>query len=431
MADSRAPSVIGGPVVIGIPQRDQRARLVTRLGRAFRRRRNLRTGLTQLVYVVLAMGLAIAVSEIQFGPTVASGGATQFLVTVGAGVVTFIGVVYSLLFLVVQFGTATFTPRLNLFRDSPIVWHAFGYFIAVFVYCFTLAFAIGNDDDVSILVPISVVVLLVVALGMFRTLQTRAFESIQLARTLDEVEREGRHVIEGLYQPADDSSSDDVDPQASLTIAVADNRKANAVRWPHGLTVLQTVDVPRLVRRAQENGAAIELLCYPGQTLFPSTVVAVIHGSAPNLEDEITHAFVTGPERTFEQDAGFAFRVLADIAIRALSVAVNDPTTAVQTIDRIDSLLRLLVSRDLDVRRVADEEGELRLVLTPPTWDDYLSLAVDEIIDYSSGSSQVVRRLRLMLEGLLKQAPQARRAAITARLERIAGQQPSGLRQAG
>jgi uncharacterized membrane protein len=418
--------------VKAIPHTIKQPRLVNRLGHAFRRRRSLRTGLTQLIYIALAIALAVAVSEMQIGPTIAAGGATQFLVTVGAGIITFIGVVYSLLFLVVQFGTSTFTPRLNLFRDSPIVWHAFAFFIAVFIYCFTLAFAIGNDDEVSVLVPISVVTLLLVALGMFRTLQSRAFASIQLAHTLGEVEGEGRKVIEGVYPFAYISPADGVDEQGSSLTPNALDRNASPVLWSHGLAVLQSVDVLRLVRKAHEADAMIELRCYPGDTLFSRMVVAVIYGNAASsLEHEVERALATGSERTFDQDAGFALRVLADIALRALSAAVNDPTTAVQTIDRIDSLLRLLVSRDLDVRRVADEEGELRLVLTPPTWDDYLSLAVDEIIDYSSGSSQVVRRLRLMLEGLLKQAPQARRAAITARLERIAGQQPSGLRQAG
>jgi uncharacterized membrane protein len=67
----------------------------------------------------------------------------EALVAVGTGIVTFIGVVYSLLFLVVQFGTTTFTPRPNVFRDAPIVWHAFGYFAGIMVFSFTAAFSIG------------------------------------------------------------------------------------------------------------------------------------------------------------------------------------------------------------------------------------------------------------------------------------------------
>src|SRR6266700_2863838 len=66
---------------------------------------------------------------------------------------------------------------------------------------------------------------------------------------------------------------------------------------------------------------------------------------------------VTGQERTFHQDPLFAFRLLADISPRALSLAVNDPATAVQVLDTIESLLQPLVSRDLDVADVADNAG--------------------------------------------------------------------------
>jgi uncharacterized membrane protein len=78
------------------------------------------------------------------------------LVAVGAGFVPFIGFVYSMLFLVVQFGSTTFTPRLNLFRDDPIVWHAFSFFTAVIVFAFTAAFEIGTASKTTLLVPVVV-----------------------------------------------------------------------------------------------------------------------------------------------------------------------------------------------------------------------------------------------------------------------------------
>ena len=77
---------------------------------------------------------------------------------------------------------------------------------------------------------------------------------------------------------------------------------------------------------------------------------------------------VTGQERTFDQDPLFAFRLLADIAMRALSPAVNDPATAVQVLDTIESLLQPLASRDLDVADVTDSAGTVRVVLALPSW---------------------------------------------------------------
>ena len=120
---------------------------------------------------------------------------------------------------------------------------------------------------------------------------------------------------------------------------------------------------------------------------------------------------VTGPERTFHQDPLFAFRLLADIAMRALSPAVNDPATAAQVLDSIESLLQALVSRDLDVADVTDSGGTVRVVLALPSWDDYLRTALDDLIESASRSPMVLLRAQTLLTSLLNAAPPATPAA--------------------
>ena len=112
-----------------------------------------------------------------------------------------------------------------------------------------------------------------------------------------------------------------------------------------------------------------------------------------------------GRERTFEQDPKYPIRLLVDIAIKALSPAINDPTTAVQTLDQLEDLLRRLGASELDVGYVADQSGALRLVFPTPTWEDYLTLAFDEIRQFGSSSVQVLRRLRSALVGLADALP--------------------------
>jgi uncharacterized membrane protein len=107
-----------------------------------------------------------------------------------------------------------------------------------------------------------------------------------------------------------------------------------------------------------------------------------------------------GFERTSEQDPKYPIRLLVDIAIKALSPAINDPTTAVQAIDQIEDLLRRLGGHDLDAGYASDADGVLRLIFPMPTWEDYLVLAFDEIRHYGADSVQVVRRLRSVLVGL-------------------------------
>jgi len=117
-------------------------------------------------------------------------------------------------------------------------------------------------------------------------------------------------------------------------------------------------------------------------------------------------------ERTFEQDPKYPIRLLVDIAIKALSPAINDPTTAGQTIDQIEDLLRRLGKHALDSGYAADADGIVRLVYPMPTWEDYLTLAFDEIRQYGATSVQVLRRLRSALVDLADSLADDERAEV-------------------
>jgi len=154
-----------------------------------------------------------------------------------------------------------------------------------------------------------------------------------------------------------------------------------------------------------------------GDTLQQGAPVADLHGGEV-ADTAVLAGLVTGQERTFHQDPLFAFRLLADIAMRALSPAVNDPATAVQVLDTIESLLQALVSRDLDVADVTDSAGTVRVVLALPSWDDYLRTALDDLIESASRSPMVLLRAQTLLTSLLNAAPQARQPPVARRLQR-------------
>ena len=155
-----------------------------------------------------------------------------------------------------------------------------------------------------------------------------------------------------------------------------------------------------------------------GDTLQEGAPVAGLHG-ADGRDAAVLGGLVTGQEHTFRQDPLFAFRLLADIGLRALSPAVNDPATAVQVLDTIESLLLPLSPRDLDVAEVADDTGTVRVVLALPSWDDYLQIALDDLIESSSQSPMVLLRTRAMLTSLLNAAPPQRQQSIAWRLRHV------------
>jgi uncharacterized membrane protein len=123
-----------------------------------------------------------------------------------------------------------------------------------------------------------------------------------------------------------------------------------------------------------------------------------------------------GVERTATHDVAFGLRQLVDIAERALSPGVNDPSTAVQCVDQIHVLLRALVDRPYPPTVHRDEAGVVRAVVPSPTWDDHLSLALDEVVHWGSGSLQVRRRVDDMVHDLVVAADGERRAALLERL---------------
>ena len=152
------------------------------------------------------------------------------------------------------------------------------------------------------------------------------------------------------------------------------------------------------------------MACAVGDTLVEGADLLRVHDAGTPLpEDALLSAVRLGRERTFEQDPKYPIRLLVDIAIKALSPAINDPTTAVQTIDQLEDLLRRLGAAELDAGYAADEAGALRLVFPTPTWEDYLTLAFDEIRQFGSSSVQVLRRMRAALVGLAESLPNEER----------------------
>jgi uncharacterized membrane protein len=160
---------------------------------------------------------------------------------------------------------------------------------------------------------------------------------------------------------------------------------------------IASYDIRSLVREAQKADAVIVMESAVGDTLVENALILRVHGGRAIPEDRLFRGLHLKKERTFDQDPKFALRLLVDIAIKALSPAINDPTTAVQTIDQIEDLLHHLGQRDLDAGHVSGSMGHLRLVFPVPTWDDYLALSFDEIRQYGATSVQVMRRLRSAL----------------------------------
>jgi uncharacterized membrane protein len=130
----------------------------------------------------------------------------------------------------------------------------------------------------------------------------------------------------------------------------------------------------------------------------------------------LRRSIALGSERILDEDPAFGFRIIVDIAIKALSPAINDPTTGVLAVDQIQHLLHLLGGRQLDSGVARDSSGEVRLLYRTPSWEDFVTLAVTETRLCGAGSPQVTRRLQAMLEQLVQVLPAERSTALRAEM---------------
>jgi len=250
--------------------------------------------------------------------------------------------------------------------------------------------------------------MIIVSMLLFARLMQRLGD-LQIGNVLHLVGDQGRAVIGQMFRRMDDKSAASRVPEATADRARL-GRATQMLKYFGKPRTIARLDVGALVALARQAGGTIVMACAVGDTLVEGAVLLRVHDAGTPLpEGALLSAVRLGRERTFEQDPKYPIRLLVDIAIKALSPAINDPTTAVQTIDQLEDLLRRLGAAELDAGCVADESGALRLLFQTPTWEDYLALAFDEIRQFGSSSVQVLRRMRSALVGLLDSLPSQER----------------------
>ena len=365
-------------------------------------------------------GLTVPRVESFFFPglvsTVTVGQATAMYSAIASGMLALTGIVFSVAFVMIQFSASTYSPRLVAWIErEPVISHALGVFTATFLYA--LAAILWVDRNRSGHVPVGsllvVGALLLASIDMFIRL-IGLIGLLQVNRMLIFTGDRGRAVIETTYplRKSEGLATEPIDLSGSTCTQTLIHRGRPLS--------LQAVDVAALVNLAAAAGGIIEVAVAVGDTVIETMPVFRVYGSQQRIdEQELWDGIEIGDERTFEQDPKYAIRLLVDIAIRALSPAINDPTTAVQALDQIEDLLTRLGQRNLEIGAYRDKAGELRLVLPFPAWDDLIRLAFDEICFCGATSVQVMRRMNALIADLIPHVPEARRPVLHSWQQRV------------
>jgi uncharacterized membrane protein len=359
------------------------------------------------------------------GPSAARG----ILSTIAGSVVSVTTLLFSLTIVTLQLASSQYSPRLlQTFVRDRVVQVCLGVLLGTFVYALVVLRSVRSADEsesgpafvprLSVTVGVVLALVSVAALVIFLSHQTR---ELRIETMLRDVHAEATATIERLAAQLADGDS----PDGPLPDVPSSARPVCARR--SGFLV-RTAEAPLLAEVAR-SGAVLRLDRRPGESVVAGTPLAWVWadaGAAPLPVDQLAAALerhvAVSVERSPAADPSYGLRKLVDIAARALSPGINDPTTAVHALSHVSAVMGLLSTRDTWHRRVSGPDGVPRLLL--PSWDHaaLLDLSVTQVRSYGRQDTTVVERLFLLLAevgwqartGPQRQAVRAQCAALTA-----------------
>lgn len=345
-------------------------------------------------------------------PTVSAAAAIGAMDTIVTLTMSFVVFTFGSMLVALQVASGQLTPRIiatTLLQDTTI-----RYTIALFL--FTLLFAAGTRARIQMDVP-HLAVALAIFLGIasitaFLYLIDYTARLLRPVTIVWRIGEQGIDVIESVYPDAIKGT------HVPTTAHVLPDHFERTVEHRGQSAIVLAVNLQALVEAAHAGDGVIESIHRVGDFVANGDSLFRLYGGATTIDDRLLRAQVAfGPERTIEQDSTFAFRVIVDIAVKALSSAINDPTTAVLAIDQLHRLLRLVGARHLHDDKLLDADGRLRVIFPTPNWDDFVQLTCREIRLYGAENFQVARRLRAMIDSLIAVLPEARHAALHRELD--------------
>jgi uncharacterized membrane protein len=338
-------------------------------------------------------------------------GTQMMLQTIITLTLTFMVFTFGSLLVAIQIAGGQLTPRIiaaTLLGDNAIRF-------TVGLFIFTFLFATGAlarlEGTVDRAVAGMAGLLGFGSIAAFLYLIDYAARLLRPVSILQRVGEDARAVIESVYpEPAKDPS---VSASRPPKLPAPDR----TILHQGSSAIVLAVNLKALVAMADRSNTLIELAPRVGDFVAVGDPLFRLYGAGPIDERRLRGMVAFGPERTIEQDSTFAFRIIVDIAIKALSKAINDPTTAVLAIDQLQRLLRTVGARNLHDEVIRDAAGQLRVIFRTPNWEDFVQLSFAEIRLYGAENFQIARRLRAMIESLSQTLPDHRRPALRAELD--------------
>ncbi|GAB2899377.1 hypothetical protein GCM10027074_77580 [Streptomyces deserti] len=359
--------------------------------------------------------------------------ARSVLAAIAGSLVTVTALTFSLTVLTLQLASSQFSPRvLRTFTADRYVQTTLALFLTTFTFALTVLRTVrtGEDGQAGFVPRVSVTVAFVLTLASLFALVlflSHLAREIRVETMLSSIHSAANRTIDRLLAEKQDTACGE-SATGSLPAALPEP-PANALILTAGASgFLTSVEEAALMKATVEADAVVLIECCPGTSLIAGTPVGAAWPRAGEpfspatcrrLAEQVSEAMRTGPERTDLQDVAFGLRQLADIAAKALSPGVNDPTTAVHALSHSSALLCQLARRDLGPRLLRDEHQHVRAVLQRPDLQDLLNLAVAQPLHYGAAEPAVLARITMLLRELAWSSAPDQHPPITAALARL------------
>ena len=394
--------------------------------RAFRIRKYVRGSLWVLPLVCALLGAGLAAMDVIVDKSIdlpaawtySSSTASTVLTTIVGAMVGLTGFVVTVTVLIVQMATDSFSPRLiSVWLRDGMLKALLALMVGTLAFSFALLRRVETnfvpDLGVSIaglLVLTSLVLFMVFLSSYLHQLRPVAVASY-VARY---IHRDFKRLVAAIAD-APDVYRGEFEPNGAQPAQVVRTTASGAI---------QAIDLKGLARWARQHECIVVLHHPVGDSVPINATLIETYGGPECLTDRQQRALramvALGTERTLDQDPAFAIRIMVDIADLALSPAVNNPTTAVQVLDQLAEVLRLIGGTELSSSSLRPgNEPRRGLVIPVRSWEDYLQLGVTEIREFGSGSVQVMRRMRAMLEELHDEVLPEHRPAVGEEIRRL------------
>jgi uncharacterized membrane protein len=392
-------------------------------GIAFRANQYFKSSLWIVPFIGAIVGLVLAQVGLQLDAAgvlpeyrYSSDTATAVLTAAIGAAASLTGFVITVTVLGVQMATGTFSPRyMRLWYRDPMLKLLLAELIGTLAFAFTVIRQVRPESvpDISVSLAAAGVIL---GLLLFMLFFDRFMHRMRPVAVAALMATECREAFRDWMREADRPDTAFV----ARGRAGPTTTPALVVRATRAGTI-QAVDARGLTRFARHHGCLLVFRHAVGDFVSVGTAILEVHGvlPPPAATRQLSRLVAFGVERTIEQDPSFAIRVMVDVATKALSPAVNDPTTAVQVLDHLGETLRMIGTTPNPADGASSTAIATGLVMPVRTFPDILLLAVTEIREYGGGSIQVVRRLHALLDELGSLVLPENRAAVATELRRL------------